>query len=95
MITAAKRRAALVALSLEGEPDEQAIRAAFGAAIRGCHPDTGGKLCNAASELRRFKAARDLLLCECSDEITTCKTCQGVGIVRGVQCPGCSGRGAR
>lgn len=89
------RLQALRVLSLSGEPDEAAIRDAYAKAVRAAHPDTGSAGGDMAATLRKCKAARDALLRGLSDKITTCTSCQGVGIVRNVRCPFCNGRGTR
>lgn len=81
---------------------ENAVRLAYGSAIKLAHPDTGGGAGSEATNLARLREAKDTLLKIVEGEQPSvlhneCRQCKGKGTVRGsfasVVCKTCGGNG--
>jgi DnaJ-class molecular chaperone len=93
-----RRQDAIKLLDLGQTFDPNDVREAFSDAVKADHPDHGGTGTNIA----RLKAARDILLLDESDPLTSdfpCITCKGSGYVKAKMakrpCEACDGTGER
>jgi len=75
--------------------DKDAIQAAFAAAVKAAHPDTGGT----GGDMAAIKGARKYLLSCNVAEKEPCPMCKGSGRVAtqpfGMQCQNCKGTGIK